>query len=567
MIPQFGVSKTVAPIFPLMIGFMSLLTACSTPAIHDVVIRNGMIFDGSGHAPFRGDLAIEGDKIVGVGDLRAARGRTELDADGLAVAPGFINVLSWATESLLVDGRSQSNIRQGVTLEIFGEGWSMGPLNPEMKRNLSASQGDVRYEVSWKTLGGYLEHLAERGVSPNVASFVGATTVRIHEIGYEDRPPRADELERMRELVRTAMKEGALGVASALIYAPAFYAHTEELVALAAAAGEFGGCYVSHLRSEGERFLEALDEFLLIAREANVAGHIYHLKAAGRENWNKMDAAIRRIEAAREAEFEITADMYTYTAAATGLDAAMPPWVQEGGYDAWARRLRDPQTRAKVAAEMRMRAPDWENFYFGAGSPENIILSGFKSGSLKRFTGKTLFEVAKLRGQSPEETAMDLVIEDGSRVGAVYFLMDEENVRKQLALPWVTFGSDAASLAPEGVFLKSNPHPRAYGNFARFLGKYVRDEQIVSLEEAIRRMTLFPAETFHLENRGALRPGYFADVVVFDPATIQDHATFAEPHQYASGMVHVFVNGEAVLKEGRHTGAKPGRVVRGPGAR
>jgi N-acyl-D-amino-acid deacylase len=565
MIPKSCALKT--GVFPLLIGFMSFLTACSTPAIHDVVIRNGMIFDGSGNAPFRGDLAIEGDRIVEVGDLRAARGRTELDAEGMAVAPGFINVLSWATESLLADGRSQSNIRQGVTLEIFGEGWSMGPLNPEMKENLSASQGDVRYEVSWRTLGGYLDHLAERGVSPNVASFVGATTVRIHEMGYEDRPPTADELEKMRALVRAAMKEGALGVASALIYAPAFYARTEELAALADAAGELGGCYVSHLRSEGERFLEALEEFLFIAREAKVAGHIYHLKAAGRENWSKMDEAIRRIEAAREAGLQITADMYTYTAAATGLDAAMPPWVQEGGYDAWARRLRDPETRTKVAAEMRAQAPDWENLYFGAGSPDNIILSGFKSERLKMFTGKTLGEVAGWRGTTPEETAMDLVIEDGSRVGAVYFLMDEGNVRKQLALPWVTFGSDAASLAPEGVFLKSNPHPRAYGNFARLLGKYVREEQIIPLEEAVRRLTLFPAETFRLENRGALRPGYFADVVVFDPGTIQDHATFAEPHQYASGMAHVFVNGEAVLREGRHTGAKPGRVIRGAAAR
>lgn len=546
-------------------GISCTPTLVSMKTHYDVLIRNGTIYDGSGKAPIVGDVAINRDTVAAIGTLTNARGRIEIDAQGLAVAPGFINMLSWANESLMEDGRSQSGIRQGVTLEIFGEGESMGPLNPKMKKDMVEQQADIKYDIRWTTLNEYLEFLVNRGVSPNVASFVGATTVRIHEIGYADRPPTPAELDRMRVLVRQAMKDGALGVGSSLIYAPAFYAQTDELIALAKVASEYGGIYISHLRSEGNRFLEALDELIAIAKEANVPAEIYHLKAAGEENWQKLDTAIQKIEAARAAGLRITADMYTYTAGATGLDAAMPPWVQEGGYNEWAGRLKDPAVRERVKREMVTPTDQWESLYLAAGSPTNILLIGFKSETLKPLTGKTLAEVAKMRGKSPEETAIDLVVEDGSRVGTVYFLMSEKNVRQQIKLPWVSFGSDAASLAPEGAFLKSNPHPRAYGNFARLLGKYVREEGLIPLEEAIRRLTSLPAENLKLDRRGALQAGYFADVVVFDPAKIHDHATFDHPHQYATGVVHVFVNGTQVLKSGEHTGAKPGRVVRGAG--
>jgi N-acyl-D-amino-acid deacylase len=534
-------------------------------AQYDVLIRNGSICDGSGRPPFLGDLAIQGDTIAALGTLSNAPARTVIDARGLVVAPGFINMLSWANESLLEDGRSQSDVRQGVTLEIFGEGESMGPLTARMKKNLVEQQGDIKYKVQWTTLGQYLERLVRRGVSPNVASFVGATTVRIHEIGYADRPPTTAELERMKALVRQAMEEGALGLGASLIYAPAFYARTDELIELAKVAAASGGIYIAHLRSEGSRLLEAIDEHITIAREAQIPAEIYHLKAAGRSNWPKLDAAIRKIETARAGGLRITADMYTYVAGSTGLDAAMPPWVQEGGFTEWGRRLKDPTVRERVKREMATPTDAWENFFVAAGAPENILLVGFKNPKLKPLTGKTLAQAAALRGQSPEETAMDLVIEDGSRVATVYFLMSEENVRKQIKLPWVSFGSDAGSLAPAGVFLKSSPHPRAYGNFARLLGQYVRDEKLIPLEEAVRRLTSFPAETLRLDRRGALKTSYFADVVVFDPLKIQDQATFEKPHQYSTGVQHVFVNGVQVLKNGEHTGARPGRVVRGPG--
>ncbi|HUP45337.1 MAG TPA: D-aminoacylase, partial [Thermoanaerobaculia bacterium] len=532
---------------------------------HDVVIRNAVIYDGSGNPPVRGAVAIDGDRVRAVGE--AGRGRVEIDAGGMAVAPGFINMLSWATESLLVDGRSQSDIRQGVTLEVFGEGWSMGPLNEAMKREMVEQQGDVKFDVTWTTLGEYLDHLVRRGISPNVASFVGATTVRIHELGYEDRAPTSQELARMKELVRQAMREGVLGVGSSLIYAPAFYAKTGELIELSRAAGESGGMYISHMRSEGNELLEAVDELITIAREADVPAEIYHLKAAGEQNWPKMDEVIAKVNAARASGLRITADMYTYPAGATGLDAMMPPWVQEGGFRKWKERLQDPSIRGRLLAEMTTATDDWENLYLLAGTADRVLLSGFKSDVLKPLTGKTLAEVAKSRGRSPAETAIELVIEDDSRVETVYFLMSEENIRKQIALPWVSFDSDAASLAPEGVFLKSNPHPRAYGNFARLLAKYVRDEQVIPIEEAVRRLTSLPAQTLRIQSRGLLQPGYFADIVVFDPATVQDHATFERPHQYATGVVHVFVNGVQVLRDGEHTGATPGRVVRGPGWR
>ncbi|GAC1478795.1 MAG: amidohydrolase family protein [Gemmatimonadaceae bacterium] len=536
----------------------------ATPA-YDIVIRGGTLYDGTGSAPRVADVAVAGDSIAAIGDLRGARGRSEIDATGLAVAPGFINMLSHANASLLADGRGQSDIRQGVTLEIFGEGESMGPLTDEMKQGLVDQQGDIKYPVTWTTLGEYLDHLVRRGVSPNVASFIGATTARIHEIGYTDRAPTADELHRMEALVRQAMEEGALGVASSLIYAPAFYAKTDELIALSRAAAPYGGMYISHMRSEGTRLLEAVDELIRIAREANVPAEIFHLKAAGAANWGKLGAVIARVDSARASGLRITADMYTYTAGATGLDAAMPPWVQEGGYKAWAARLRDPAIRARVAREMRTPTTEWENFFTGVRSPDDILLVGFRSEALKPLTGKTLTEVAKLRGKSPEETAMDLVVEDGSRVGTVYFLMSEENVRRQLTLPWVSFGSDAGALASEGVFLKSSTHPRAYGNVARLLGKYVRDEHVLPLADAVRRLTSLPAGNLGLARRGAVRTGAFADIVVFDPARIADHATFERPHQYATGMRHVLVNGVVVLRDGEHTGATPGRVVRGRG--
>lgn len=546
-------------------AFLFVWVGCRSPSPYDTVIRGGTVYDGSGGKPFVGDVAIVGDSIVAIAPSVSGHGRKEINARGLAVAPGFINMLSWATEALIEDGRSQSDIRQGVTLEVFGEGWSMGPLTDTMKRVNTWEQGDIKYPITWTTLAEYLDTLVAKGISPNIASFIGATTVRIHELGWDNRPPTAAELERMRALVRQAMEDGALGVGSSLIYAPAFYANTDELVALAKAAAPYGGMYISHMRSEGNRLLEAVDELLTIARAAGVRAEIYHLKAAGRSNWPKMDRVIAKIDSARAAGLAITANMYPYTAGATGLDAAMPPWVQEGGYIAWARRLRDLATRARVRHEMTTPANNWENFYLAAGSPDRIILVGFKADSLKQYTGKTLAEVATLRGTSPEETAMDLVIRDGSRVGTIYFLMSEDNVKKELAQPWVSVGTDAESYAPEGVFLKSNPHPRAYGSFARVLGRYVRDEHVIPLEEGIRRLTSLPATNLRIKRRGRLASGYYADVVVFDPANIADHATFDRPHQYATGVIHVLVNGVQVLANGEHTGARPGRVVRGPG--
>ncbi|MBX9787575.1 MAG: D-aminoacylase [Pirellulales bacterium] len=531
----------------------------------DLVIAGGTVYDGTGAEPRVADIGIRGDRIAKIGDLSAAQAKRRVDASGQAVAPGFINMLSWASDSLLVDGRSQSDIRQGVTLEVFGEGWSMGPLNPRMKQELRDRQGDLKYDVAWTTLGEYLAHLERRGVSCNVASFVGATTVRIHALGYEDRPPTAKELDQMRELVRAAMEEGALGVGSSLIYAPAFYAKTDELIELCKVAGQHHGMYISHIRSEGNRLVESVEELIHIAREAKLPAEIYHLKAAGEKNWPKRQRVVELVEAARAEGLKITADMYAYTAGATGLDGSMPPWVQEGGLDSWVDRLRDPAMRRRVAIEMRTPTDKWENLLLAAGSPERVLLVGFKNPALKHLTGKSLAEVAKRRGQTPEETAMDLVIEDHSRVDTVYFMMSEEDVRRNVALPWVSFGSDAASEAPEGPFLLSQPHPRAYGNFARVLGKYVRDEKVIPLAEAIRKLSGLPAENLGVAERGLLREGYHADVVVFDPAKIADHARFERPQQYATGMRHVFVNGRQVLADGEHTSATPGRAVWGRG--
>lgn len=541
---------------------LSAATAAQDPA-YDLVIRGGTLYDGSGAAPVAGDVAVRGDRIVAVGKVDG-KGRREVAANGMAVAPGFINMLSWATESLIADPRSQSDIRQGVTLEVMGEGWSMGPMNATMKAQETERQGDIRYPIEWTSLGDYLTYLAKRGIATNVASFVGAATVRVHELGEGDVDPSPEQLAKMQALVRAAMNEGALGVGSSLIYAPGSYAETDELVALTGEAAKCGGMYISHMRSEGDRLEQAVDELIEISRRSGAPAEIYHLKMAGRDNWGKLAPVVQKIEAARAAGQRITADMYTYTAGATGLDAAMPTWVQAGGLEAWIERLKDPATRARVAAEMQKPGSDWENLYHGAGA-DKMILSGFKSDALKPLTGKTLAEVAAMRGKSPEETAMDLVVEDGSRVGTVYFLMSEDNVRQQVRLPWMSFGSDAASQSAEGVFLKSGAHPRTYGNFARLLGRYVRDEKLISLEEAVFRLTTLPATNLGIKERGALKPGYYADVVVFDPAKIADRSTFEAPHQYSVGVRDVFVNGTQVLKDGEPSGATPGRAVRGAG--
>ena len=560
----------------LMLALLTLaLAACGTTPVadapserYDLLVRNGTVYDGSGAAPQRVDVAVRGDRIAALlpagSDASAER---VLDAQGRAVSPGFINVLSWAVDSLIVDGRGMSDTRQGVTLEIFGEGWSMGPLDARMKRDALKQQGDIRYPIQWTTLGDYLEFLEKRGVTPNVASFVGATTVRIHELGEDDVDPTPEQLARMQDLVREAMGEGALGVGSSLIYPPAAFAETPELIALAQAAAESGGGYVAHMRSEADRFLEALDETIAIARTTGQRAEAYHLKAAGEKNWPKMAQAVAKIEAARAEGLDISANMYAYTAGATGLSAALPPWVQAGGHEAMVARLKDPAIRARVLAEMRDPDVDWENLRLLAGSDERLILIDFKNPALKPLTGRTLAEVARERGTSGEETVLDLIVEDDSRVGTAYFLMSEDNVELGLAQPWVTLGSDADSSAPEGVFLKSSTHPRGYGNVARFLGHYVRDRGLMSLEEGVHRLTGLPAANWQLVDRGCLRPGCFADIVVFDPATIADHATYAAPREYATGVDHVFVNGVQVLRDGEHTGATPGRVVRGPGWR
>jgi len=540
-------------------------SSAAPPPAYSVLIRGGTIYDGSGGAPYVGDVAVRGDKIVYVGPHAPGRGARTVDATGKAVSPGFVNMLSWATESLIADGRGLSDTVQGVTLEVMGEGDSMGPLNPEMKRLEVKRQGDIKYPIRWTTLGEYLGYLQRKGVTPNVASFVGATTVRVHELGEKDVDPTPAQLNRMRALVRQAMREGALGVGSSLIYAPATYAETPELVAITKEAAKCGGMYISHMRSEGNKLLEAIDELVTISRESGAPAEIYHFKQGGEPNWSKLDGAIARVEAARASGLRITADMYTYPAGATGLDAAMPTWVQSGGLEAWIKRLKDPATRARLVKEMRTQSNDWENLLLLAGTPDRVLLIAFKNPKLKPLTGKTLAEVAKMRGKSPEETAMDLVIEDGSRVGTVYFLMSEDNIKREVGLPWMSFGSDEASESPEGVFLKSSSHPRAYGNVARFLGKYVRDDKAASLPDAIRRLTSLPTTNLGIRQRGSLKAGYYADVVVFDPAAIQDHATFAKPKQLATGVDDVFINGVQVLKGGKHTGAKPGRFVRGPG--
>jgi N-acyl-D-amino-acid deacylase len=539
--------------------------AASPQVTFDIIIRGGTVYDGTGAPGRRADVGIQGDRIVAVGDLASLQAPAIIDAAGLAVAPGFINMLSWSTESLLIDGRSQGEIREGVTTQIFGEGSSMGPLTPEMKRRAIEQMGDLKYSITWTSLSEYLKQLEERGVSQNVASFIGATTIREHVIGLEDKQATPAQLDEMRALVREEMEAGALGIGSSLIYAPAFYASTEELIELCKVAAQYRGKYISHIRSEGNRLIEAVDELIRISREASIPAEIYHLKAAGQTNWPKMDRVIAKVEAARKEGLKITADMYTYTAGATGLDASMPPWVLDGGYDAAYKRLADPEIRKKIAGAIRTPSNDWENLYRAAGSPDRILLVEFKSDKLKRFTGKTLAEAAKLRGEDPVDTIMNLVLEDRSRVGTVYFMISENNIRKQIVLPWVSFGSDAASMAPELPFTKSSAHPRAYGNFTRVLGKYVRADRVLTLSDAIRKLSGLPATNLELDRRGFLKEGMFADVVVFDPSIISDRATFEDPHQYAVGVRHVLVNGSQVIKNGEHTGAKPGRALWGPG--
>lgn len=549
----------------LLIATSLIILSCNSKTEYDTIIRNGTVYDGNGGKPFAADIGINGDTVAFIGDLKNASAKNETDAKGKAVSPGFINMLSWADESLIQDGRSQSDIRQGVTLEIFGEGSSMGPMNAEMKNSLQKSQGDIRYKVEWNTLGEYLNYMEEKGVSCNIASFVGAGTLRTCVIGEDNRAATPAELDSMQSLVKQAMEEGAMGVGSSLIYPPDFFASTQELIALCKEASRHGGMYISHMRSEGNKLDEAVEELITIAREANIPAEIYHIKAVGKDNWHKMDGVIKRIEKARADGLKITADMYTYIAGATGMTAAFPPSLQDGGFGKLWQRLQDPTIRASMKKAMNTNPADWENLYYGAGLPENVLLLGFRQDSLKKYTGKTLAEVAKIRGTSPEETAINLIVDDSTRIGVAYFFMTESNLKKQISLHWVSFGSDAASYSPEGPFLKSQPHPRSYGNFARVIGHYVRDEKALSLEQAIYKLAKLPATNLKLKKRGELKAGNFADIVIFDPATVTDHATFDKPQQFATGVSDVFVNGVQVLKNNEHTNAKPGRFVKGPG--
>jgi N-acyl-D-amino-acid deacylase len=554
-----------AVVFSLPLAGAVEASPSNSAQVFDVLIKGGTVYDGSGAEGRVADVAIRGDRIAGVGNFENSQAKRVLDAHGLAVAPGFINMLSWSTESLIVDGRSQSEIRQGVTTEVMGEGESMGPVNDRVRDYMLKQQTDIKYDITWKTLAEYLQYLEKRGVSCNVASFIGATTIRENVIGFENKEPTPEQLDQMRELVRREMEAGALGIGTALIYPPAFYAKTEELIELCKVAAKYKGKYISHMRSEGNHLLEAFDELLRISREANIPAELYHIKAAGQKNWGKMDALLARIEAAQKEGRPIRANMYTYIAGGTGLDACLPPWTEDGGYPELLKRLRDPEIRKKIAADVKVDTDKWENLYLAAGSPDRIIVGDFTSEKLKPLTNKSLAEIARIRGKDPIETIMDLLSENEKPIGATYFLMSEENVKKEIAKPWISFGSDEASQAPEGIFLKSTPHPRAYGTFARVLGKYVREEKLVSLPEAIRRLSALPATNLELDHRGFLKTDMFADVVVFDPATITDHATFEKPAQYATGVKEVFVNGVEVLKDGEHTGAKPGRALWGPG--
>ncbi|MEI7628280.1 MAG: D-aminoacylase [Bacteroidota bacterium] len=543
--------------------FCVTIASCSSKK-YDTIIRNGLVYDGNGGEPYKADIALQNDSIAFIGDLSKESAKNEVDAKGLAVAPGFINMMGHSEESLFQDGRAQSDIRQGVTTEIFGE-TSFGPLNANMKSQMQNGQGDVKYNVSWNTLGEYMQVLEKKGIAPNIASFVGSGAVRQYVIGEANIAPTPAQLDSMKLLVDQAMEEGALGITNALIYPVDFFAKTDELIALAKEASKYGGTYSSHMRSEGNKLLEAVEELITISKEANIPAEIFHLKAGGKDNWPKMDSVIKRVERARKEGQDITSDMYTYLAGATGMTSAFPPTLQDGGFGKLRERLQDPKIRAEMKKAMNTNAQDWENLYYGTGGPEHVLLLGFKQDSLKKFTGKTLAEAAMMRHSTPEETAMDLIVQDSTRVGVAYFLMSEDNVKKQVALPWVSFGSDEGSYTTEGVFLKSNAHPRAYGNFARVIGHYVRDEKVLTLQAAIQKLANLPAKHLKLQKRGELKIGNYADIVIFDPAKVKDNATFEKPHQYSDGMVDVFVNGIAVFKNGEPTGNAAGRFVKGPG--
>lgn len=550
----------------LSVIIITSLIACSVKK-YDIIIRNGMVYDGNGGKPFKADIGIKNDTIAFIGDLSGESAKSEVDAKGKAVSPGFINMLSWSPVSLIEDGRSQGELREGVTLEVFGEGESMGPLNANMKKEMQQEQPIFKFNVNWNTLGEYMQSMEKRGISCNIASYVGATTIREYVIGEDNRDPTPVQLDSMKLLVKQAMEEGALGVGSSLIYPPAFFAKTNELIEMCKSAAPYGGGYISHMRSEGNHLNEAVEELITIAKEAKVHGEIYHLKAAGIGNWPKMDSVIRRVERARKEGIDIASNMYTYTAGATGMTAAFPPSLQDGGFGKLWKRLQDPAIRADMKKIMKTNPTDWENLYSGAGSADKVLLLGFRRDSLFKYQGKTLGEVARIRNTIPEDAAIDLIIQDSSRVEVAYFLMSEDNVKKQLALPWVSFGSDAASMAPEGNFLKQSTHPRAYGNFTRVIGHYSRDEKIIPLEIAIQKLAKVAATSLHISKRGELKPGYYADILVFDPATVKDNATYEKPQQYSTGMIHVWVNGVQVLKNGEHTNAKPGRFVKGPGVK
>jgi N-acyl-D-amino-acid deacylase len=538
---------------PTLFLMLFVVFGCQGPE-YELIIRNGMVYDGSGGAPTYTDVGVKADTIAIIGKLSDEKGRHEVNAEGLAVAPGFINMLSWANVALLEDGRSQSDLRQGVTLEVMGEGSSMGPMTEEMKADAVEDQGDIKYEIKWSTLGEYLRYLEEKGVSTNVASFVGNGTLREYVIGMEKRKARPEEIKKMQELLEMEMRAGAMGISSSLLYAPSSSADTEELVALAKVAAQHNGMYISHIRSEDDFLLEGIGELIEISKRAQVPAEIYHLKASGENNWHKMDSAIQLIQSARDQGLAITADMYTYPASSTGLHTQMPEWTREDGVDAMLERLENPVLQAKILPEIEFQH-----------APDNILLVGFKNENLRKYIGRRLSEVAAERGKSPEQTMMDLMLEDRSRIQVVFFAMSEENLEKIIKLPWVSFCSDGGSYTNEGVFIKQSTHPRAYGSFIRVLGKYSRDMGLITLEEAVRRLSALPAENLKLKKRGKLEPGFFADIVVFDPEKVRDKATFEEPHQYAEGMVHVFVNGTQVIKEGEHTGATPGRFVKGPG--
>ncbi len=550
----------------LMVIIITLLSACGVKK-YDTIIRNGMVYDGNGGNPFKADIGIKNDTIAFIGDLSGESAKLEVDAKGKAVSPGFINMLSWSPVSLIEDGKSQGELREGVTLEVFGEGESMGPLNANMKKEMQQEQPIFKFNVNWNTLGEYMQSMEKRGISCNIASYVGATTIREYVIGEDNRDPTPVQLDSMKLLVKQAMEEGALGVGSSLIYPPAFFAKTNELIEMCKSAAPYGGGYISHMRSEGNHLNEAVEELITIAKEAKVHGEIYHLKAAGIGNWPKMDSVIRRVERARKEGIDIAANMYTYTAGATGMTAAFPPSLQDGGFGKLWKRLQDPAIRADMKKIMKTNPTDWENLYSGAGSADKVLLLGFRRDSLFKYQGKTLGEVARIRNTTPEDAAIDLIIQDSSRVEVAYFLMSEDNVKKQLALPWVSFGSDAASMAPEGNFLKQSTHPRAYGNFTRVIGHYSRDEKVIPLEIVIQKLAKVAAKSLHISKRGELKPGYYADILVFDPATVKDNATYEKPQQYSTGMIHVWVNGVQVLKDGEHTNAKPGRFVKGPGVK